>query len=844
MGDPGGVRPAVLWGPDHQSLGQVALETVSPSLAAALSPGRYPRGYPHLDPNEDGVLVFTDGVASVLAVADGHSGFDAARAALQVVLAQAGALLSGTPQEALAGCFAAATEAVGAAVAGLEGERAASGTALTVAIVEPTRMTVAGLGDCRAVVVRGKRARKVGSPGPFLRSPAEHTAVAVHRVGLRPGDRVLVATDGLFEFLGRDWERLLAGLASEGDAGAVARRAVEAAFRGGAGDNIAVAAATVGSRARAGVRRRKVALGAIALTLLIGAWGVLGAMKVSSARRDAGRAESAAREAADLVGSGDLEGARAALVRVLDSLDSARASLRAPLVSPLRLVPFAGTELRASIAGVDAARDTSLAALDLLEFLLADRAPLYAAGRLDPVGLGALRTVLHEAVALVADAGGTIAAAPHPRLGFVARRLAEAGRVTSILHDTLSGAVPMVDRLTEAAEGGRPYRLLVLLENGAERRATGGLVGFVTLLEVDEEGVRLVDPGSVGRLQTRDATGHLVAVEAPADYLRRYGEFQANTTLWSNVNMSPDFPTVAAVARRLYQVATGVEADAVARIDLVGLGYLLDAFPGVTIEAREVDGTTLATDFLIDSYRRFPDNNPGAQNAYLASAVQEVLGQLIGGAQGDRSGVLSAVRRAVGERRLSLVTSDAAVNTVLAGAGADGAVLAGGPGDLMVTTQNLAFNKIDLYTRTGMSIDLTADGCQVVGEIAVTVTNATPSGMDFLPRQVLGNNGRWMISVYVPRDALVLGLEVDGLPMADPFLEEFGRMVVSVIVDADLGTSTTVTVRWQEQLIEPGYTLTLQPQPLVVPGTLAVNGDPPMPFLETQRFEFADICAG
>ncbi|MFH1329032.1 MAG: hypothetical protein ABIJ48_00005, partial [Actinomycetota bacterium] len=156
------------------------------------------------------------------------------------------------------------------------------------------------------------------------------------------------------------------------------------------------------------VRRRKTALSLIALALLVGAWGAFAALNVMSARRDAGRAESAAREAADLVGSGDLEGARASLRRALASLDSARSSLHTPFVSPLRLVPYAGTELRASGAGVDAVRHTSLATLGLLDFVLADRAPLYTAGRLDPAGLDALGDVLDEAVGHVADARGAI----------------------------------------------------------------------------------------------------------------------------------------------------------------------------------------------------------------------------------------------------------------------------------------------------------------------------------------------------------------------------------------------------------------------------------------------------
>ncbi|MBM3695494.1 MAG: DUF4012 domain-containing protein [Actinobacteria bacterium] len=594
------------------------------------------------------------------------------------------------------------------------------------------------------------------------------------------------------------------------------------------------------------LRRHRLALGLMGLALLLGAWGALGVAEVMSARRQAAAAEAAARDAANLVGSGDLEGARVRLGNALDSLVAAQRSLSSPWVAPARLVPYVGSEVRAAEAGVVAVRNTSQATLDLLSFVLADRAPIYAEGRLEPEGLAGLRTTLAGALGVVADARGALNAAPRPRLGFVAERFAEADRVTASLYDTLSGALPLVDRLSAAARGEDPYRLLLVLENGAERRATGGLPGWYTVLHIDETGVSLDAFGSVvGALQARDAAGKHIAVEAPVDYIRRYGEFMANTTLWANVNLSPDFPTVAEVARRLYAVGTGVEVDAAARVDLVGLGYLLDAFPTLTVGDVPLEGAALATDFLIDSYRQFPDDTrPGEQNAFLGEAVQEVFSQLVGGAAADRAAVFSALRRATAERRMALVTGEAAVDSMLAAAGADGGVLPGGHGDLMVTTQNFGRNKIDLFTTTAFEVGLAADDCRVEGGLTLVLMNATPAGMEFMPRGNLVNYGRWMVTVYPPRGASVMGLEVNGQPVGGAFLEEFGRTAVSVIVDADLGESVSVTVRWAETLTQPGYTLTLQPQPLVVPATLAVNGETPVRFVETVRREFPGFCRG
>ena len=240
------VQFAVLWGHEHPELGVVATEKVSPRIGLALSGGKFPKGYPHLDPNEDAVTAATDGVASLLAVADGHSGHDAARAAIETVLLATPSLLFGAtdrPREALQAVFQDAREAIRAALDNKDGERADSRTTLSIALLGPDRVTVAGLGDSSVVLIRDYAARIVGSPAPFLGPDTPLTEIVLDDASLSPGDRVLAATDGLFDFLGRRGFELLARLASNTEPGDLARQAVKAAFSGGAGDNVAIAVA-------------------------------------------------------------------------------------------------------------------------------------------------------------------------------------------------------------------------------------------------------------------------------------------------------------------------------------------------------------------------------------------------------------------------------------------------------------------------------------------------------------------------------------------------------------------------------------------------------------------------
>ncbi|MBK5268360.1 MAG: protein phosphatase 2C domain-containing protein [Acidimicrobiia bacterium] len=234
-------RIAALWGSDHTELGEITVTDMRPSGAIAISRGKFRKGYPYLDPNEDAVLVATDGTSWLLAVADGHNGFDAARAAMTAVQTSATATLAGTePEAAIALAITAAHAAIVEAAVNVDAERASSATTLVVAMVTADRVTVASFGDSMVMVIRDRKLRAVNRRSPFLDASTDPTDVQITQFMLRPGDMLLATTDGLTDFLVSP--QVLARALSKSDPpGVVARQAVELAFAGGAGDNVAVA---------------------------------------------------------------------------------------------------------------------------------------------------------------------------------------------------------------------------------------------------------------------------------------------------------------------------------------------------------------------------------------------------------------------------------------------------------------------------------------------------------------------------------------------------------------------------------------------------------------------------
>ncbi len=138
------------------------------------------------------------------------------------------------------------------------------GSTLTLAVVEGERATVAHVGDSRAYLWRGGRLRQLTEdhsvPGALLKqgkiTPQEaydhpHRHVLYRCLGLkpgvevdiypslalRPGDALLLCTDGLWDMV-YPVERIEALLASSADLSMVCRRLVNAANEAGGDDNV------------------------------------------------------------------------------------------------------------------------------------------------------------------------------------------------------------------------------------------------------------------------------------------------------------------------------------------------------------------------------------------------------------------------------------------------------------------------------------------------------------------------------------------------------------------------------------------------------------------------------
>ena len=303
-----------------------------------------------------------------------------------------------------------------------------------------------------------------------------------------------------------------------------------------------------------------------------------------------------------------------------------------------------------------------------------------------------------------------------------------------------------------ASMAGSSERYLLVIQNQAELRATGGLVGAWGTLQGRAGSLRLTHLGTDLELPPGDR-----AVRASSEFVARYGRFGATRT-WANANMSADFPTSARVLLALYEQRSGRRLDGVVAIDARGLSYLLEAVGPVRSGRETLTADRFVSQALVEGYERSPRRRgelliAAARAGWRALSepgqVPE-LGRAVGTAAAD--GHLRVYARRHGLQRKAIA------------AGVAGRLERPAGDYLQLVRQNAGANKLDYYASVRLRYDvrLRPDGGADATLSCRIGNRAQPAA---LPAYVIGPRfggeppglARSWVSAYSPRGASLMG---------------------------------------------------------------------------------------
>jgi hypothetical protein len=181
--------------------------------------------------------------------------------------------------------------------------------------------------------------------------------------------------------------------------------------------------------------------------------------------------------------------------------------------------------------------------------------------------------------------------------------------------------------LPEFLGAGGTRRYIIAVQNPAESRGTGGLIGVYSILTVRDGALSMSSFGDVAALPTVPEG----SVRPPNEsYATRYGRFQALSN-WSNVNMTPDFPSAATALERMYREVAGTRVEGTIAVDPHAFEEFLRVLGAVEIpETGFVLDASNVVDYLTNqAYADLPD--AGARKSLLGQAAAQVLGSFLVG---------------------------------------------------------------------------------------------------------------------------------------------------------------------------------------------------------------------
>ena len=348
--------------------------------------------------------------------------------------------------------------------------------------------------------------------------------------------------------------------------------------------------------------------------------------------------------------------------------------------------------------------------------------------------------------------------------------------VVNQLSGMLTEFQPMVQEMNTvlpylypALGGEEPRHYLLMFQNNAEERASGGNPASMVLLEVDNGAIELKEQASSGDFDWPYA-------EEPrtfdGDWGRLFGP-RASTYV-TNITFTPDFPTTAKLAQRMWELERGRVVDGVISFDPVALSYLLKATGPITLATGETLTHETAVPFLLNEvYSRYID--PKVQDAVFASAAATIFKAVTSG-QGDPKDYLEQLQPMIEEQRLKMWSAREDEEELLLSYPVGNML----PADnseattLGVYNNDSATSKMSYYMDA--TIGLKANRC-TPGEPKFRVSTTVTNTLDYetalgLPAYILANQDRidfggdrqWVL-LYGPVGSKLAGAEIEGEPV-------------------------------------------------------------------------------
>jgi hypothetical protein len=530
--------------------------------------------------------------------------------------------------------------------------------------------------------------------------------------------------------------------------------------------------------------------------------------------------------------SADLTGATATTARLREKAAHARSLTSGPMWAVAAVLPGVRRDVQAVRAVTASLAEVFDAARPLEDVLprLDPQVQKASGGLVDVDALSRAAAALPAVSQAVADAHARVQLIdPVPLRPSVADGVRSLQSVLGQVAGPLGNAANALDAVPTVLGADGPRTHVVLLEQNAEARGTGGLVGSFAVVRADRGKLSLQDAAS---RMVLDAGKPIPVAGLPEGLQSLWGK---DLSEWAGLNLSPHFPWTGQLVSSGWAAQDRTpKVDLVVGIDEYVVAALLAGTGPVTVEGITLTSSNAPAVLSRDIYASFRD--PTRIDRVTAGLVQEVFGRISSG-RFSLAPIVTAMMEPVQQRRLTIWAADPSVQSKLEALSVAGMLPDTTGPFAMAVVNNGGGNKLDAYLKVNTTYDPgSCDQNVRLGRITVTLTNTAPrQGLPeyvsvrsdlaerHQPNKVVGSN-RLILDVYGPVGATspLVNLDDEGVPVTTGV--DRNHPVWRVIVPIDPGRTRTVDVLVLDPVTNGVAQASPSPQVLLQPMAIPATG--------------------
>jgi len=546
-------------------------------------------------------------------------------------------------------------------------------------------------------------------------------------------------------------------------------------------------------------RRRWPWITAIVVVLVVAGATAVFAVQALSVRSDLTAAKSQLSSIMTAAKKGDTAAIKASADKVSNLTEHANGTVKSPLWTVFAAIPFVGANVDAVRTVTEATYTVAAGALPagvhMLDTLQADDLTVEGGG----INLKPLQEASDSLPAI-----NTAFTSAQKQLSTVdrSRLLPVVDHAIDPLFGLMDEAAPVVKNVEKylpalldiaGADGKRSY--LLIFQNNAETRSTGGLPAATAQINIDNGKIELGRQTSTYSFR-RDQQ----VIDLPQETL---GLYDSDTfSGFGNFTRTPNFTTTARAFDALWDNTYGEKLDGVFSIDPVVLSHVLKVTGPVTVaDGTKLTSSNVVEELLYKAYVRYPSGT--AQDLFFGDVAARVFLKVADGGW-DVAKMFSALKTSAEEQRLYLWFSRDDEQTMAVDLDLDGNLETSNADttQLGIFLNDYAASKLEYFLRSKVAVTCDPDARTVT--TSVTVTNTLTDDDEMTSYQLGIRNNRYGIA----RTSFILdvmyfappGTKIDSSdpaagddPAATKTGTENGRNVESMRIFVPQGETRTVS---------------------------------------------------